>query len=498
MGLHQQQPTANGQAQANTLERVLLGLGLLGLRWVRWVGRPVIYRNGGRRGVAMLMVISYVAVMTALVISSFYNSQVTFAISVNVRDDLKAYYKARSALNLGRLMLAYQYELEKDEFFGPRMRKSNFQMYQIVDLLMDPFKTGAVMVDVPGERPIASYDLADAGATGLGDESGDYSVRIMPEEGRLNINRFATGIDQVVLYNLCMMTAPQHFDDLFNPADKSGKRDERTEVIGSMIDWVDPDGERIRLTNACVVDGVGGDEDGRYRDGARRYESKNAKLTTLDELYLVHGVTDDFMETFRDTLTVYPVDRINVNLATGQLMYALLCNAVQAEGYQNAVWACADPRISTPLMLLSMGLEGYQQFVLNPINLLHLYTVMGELSVIPGVTPPGTVVPFRNQAEFVAVLRALQNDPIVLQRFLAYSMSAYLMFGEQLALMDPALLGTTTITFDDAKIINAISTVSPRIFRIIAVGEYNGTRKTLTAVIDFNQPEGKYLFWREY
>src|SRR5690606_27767894 len=156
------------------------------------------------------------------------------------------------------------------------------------------------------------------------------------------------------------------------------------------------------------------------------YQSKNAKFTTLDELYLVHGVGDDFMETFRDSVTVYPVDRINVNLATARVMYAVLCNAIVAEGFDNRVWACADPSIGIPVFFLALGLEGYQQFVLNPINLLHLYTVMGETSVIPGVTPNGSVVPFRNQREFSAVVGALQNDPTLMARFLAYSPTAFL------------------------------------------------------------------------
>ena len=101
------------------------------------------------RGVALLLVLTYIAVMSATVLSGFMNSQVSFSIASNVRDDLKAYYKAKSALNLGRLMLTYQYELEQDEFFGQRLKRSNFQLYQIMDLLMMPFKTGIISVDVP-------------------------------------------------------------------------------------------------------------------------------------------------------------------------------------------------------------------------------------------------------------------------------------------------------------------------------------------------------------
>lgn len=478
-------------------------LARLGLLLVEGVSRPVVVRGGGRRsgrrGVALLLVLTYVAIMTAVVVSFFYNSQVSFMVSSNIRDELKAYYKARTAMNLARLMVAYQYELEKDEFFGPRMQKSNFQMYQIVDMLMEPFQTGAVGVEVPGENTtLASYDLAESGATGLGNETGDYTVRVQPEEGRININRFHQGVDQVALFDLCMLFAPESYDALFDPNDSSGLRDERKEVVAAIMDWVDQDGERSSISNACAVEGSGGDEDGRYSGGERKYESKNAKFTSLDELFLVHGVGDDFMETFADSLTVYPVDRVNVNLATARVMYAIVCNAAQLSDFEEQVWACADPTVGTNLFILAAALEGYQQFVSNPLNLLHLYTVQGELSVIPGVTPNGTVVPFRNQREFREVMRALQTDPMLVQRFLMYSPTAFQLFGEQLLMMDPTALGLSQYEFDDRKIFGSITTQSPRIFRITAAGEYNGTRKTLTAVVDFNDPAGKFLYWREY
>lgn len=448
------------------------------------------------------MVLAYIMVMTSVVLSGFYTSQVNFSIASNVRDDLKAYYKARSALNLGRLILAYQYELEKDQFFGPRMRKSNFQMYQIVDMLMDPFKTGAMSVRVPGEsQALASYDFAQEGVQGLGDDSGDYSLKVVPEEGRININRFATGLDQVGLFDLCMLVAPEQYDELFNVAnDDSGIKAERLEVVAAIVDWVDANGGRTSLDNACQVEGDSGDEGSPYNRGKRRYGPKNSKFTTLDELFLVHGVGDDFMETFRDSLTVYPVDRVNVNIASARVLYAVLCNAVKTDEFDgNRVWACADPQLGLSVFLLALALEGYQQFVNNPLLLLQLYTVEGQLQVIEGVSPRGTVVPFRNQREFRNVLTAMQRDPLTLMRFLEYSPTGYVMFGpERLLTMDPTATGSSTVEFEDGKIFSAITTQSPKIFRITGLGEYNGTQKVLTAVVDFNHPGGKFLYWREY
>ncbi len=45
---------------------------------------------------------------------------------------------------------------------------------------------------------------------------------------------------------------------------------------------------------------------GNYDRFDPRYEAKNARFDSVDELYRVHGVTDMFMAAFRDRLTVYP------------------------------------------------------------------------------------------------------------------------------------------------------------------------------------------------
>ena len=459
-------------------------------------------RSVKRRGVALLLVLTYVAVMTSTVLSGFLNSQVSFSISANVRDDLKAYYKAKSALNLGRLMLTYQYELEQDEFFGQRLKKSNFQLYQILDLLLTPFKTGIVSVDVPNaNHTIASYNLREAGVDAMGDESGDFNVHVVPEAGRINLNKFAKGATQKDIYELCMLVANSEFDELFNARASFGsKRLSRMEQIAALIDWVDSDSEKTYINNDCVLEEASGDESSLYVDQRKNYKVKNAKFTTLDELFEVAGFGDDLMEAFGETFTVYPVERINVNLASAKLLYTVLCNAVERDnaGSDSKIWACSDPTVGASLLGLAMALEGYQQFVSNPMNLLYLYTVENETSVIPGVVPNGTVVPFRNVSEFYKVVKALISDSELLPKFLLYSPTAYIMFGDKILTMTAGGLGLSSLKFNTTQLYANITTASPRVFRVVATGEYGGTKRTLTTVMDFNVTGGQYLYWREY
>ena len=190
-----------------------------------------------------------------------------------------------------------------------------------------------------------------------------------------------------------------------------------------------------------------------------------------------------------------------MNLASAKVLYSALCNAVDVEksgNAENKIWACADPTIGTQLFALAMALEGYQQFVSNPMNLLYLYTVENQTSVIPGVMPNGTVVAFRTVSEFYKVLKALIEDSEQLPKFLLYSPTAYLMFGDRVLTMTSAGLGLSNLTFNTTQLYANITTSSPKVFRVVAIGEYGGTKRTLTTVMDFNTTGGKYLYWREY
>lgn len=474
-----------------------------------WSGldRPVADKGvRSHRGMALLLVLTYFAVMSATVVSGFMNSQVSFMISSNVRDDLKAYYKAKSALNLGRLMLTYQYELEANEFFGQRIKRSNFQIYSILDILMNPFKTGIIAVEAPGgEHTIASYDLHGAGIDAMGDETGDFNVKVVPEAGRLNLNAFSGGVSKEKLYEFCMMMASPEYNDLFDVQSGDEVKVSRMELLGAIIDWVDADSEKAFVNDECILEDPSGDEASLYQDQRKRYKVKNAKFTTLDELYEVAGFNDDLMEVFGETFTVYPVEKINVNLASAKVMYSALCNAVSTESTsssskaaENRIWACADQTIGTQLFGLAMALEGYQQYMSNPMNLIYLYTVQNETSVIPGVTANGSIIPFRNVAEYYRIIQAMQTDSELIPKFLLYSPTAYLMLGENITKVTSSSLGLSNLTFDTSKLYASITTASPRIFRMTAVGEYAGTQRKLSVVIDFNTTGGKFLYWREY
>jgi general secretion pathway protein K len=103
----------------------------------------------------------------------------------------------------------------------------------------------------------------------------------------------------------------------------------RQDLLVYLRDWIDdneqtsslaasfPAGTCVMLTpgNRSPFEDGFGDENQPYQKGENRYKAKNARMDSLDELYLVAGVDDAFMAAFGDALTVYlPVEaKRNVN-----------------------------------------------------------------------------------------------------------------------------------------------------------------------------------------
>src|SRR4051812_13237480 len=66
-----------------------------------------------QRGIALLMVLSALAVMTIAVVEFVYNMRINYQLAVRNKERLQAYYLARSAVNLSKLVLKYNKEAEK-------------------------------------------------------------------------------------------------------------------------------------------------------------------------------------------------------------------------------------------------------------------------------------------------------------------------------------------------------------------------------------------------
>src|SRR5512136_2262685 len=66
-----------------------------------------------QRGAALLLVLTTVAILTAVAVDLAYQNRVSLQIAANSRDELRALYLAKSAVSLSRLVLHFQQQLDQ-------------------------------------------------------------------------------------------------------------------------------------------------------------------------------------------------------------------------------------------------------------------------------------------------------------------------------------------------------------------------------------------------
>jgi general secretion pathway protein K len=152
-----------------------------------------------------------------------------------------------------------------------------------------------------------------------------FDARIEDESTKVNaqLETGGTGGNAGILaaqvLALYQLSCDSRWDPLFDREDATGNKTNRGELLEHLRDWVDEDnqGAHVRAdwgTASCSMvpqlpafETAFGDENAVYDRGSGddRYKAKNARMDSLDELYLVAGVSDAFMAAFGDRLTVY-------------------------------------------------------------------------------------------------------------------------------------------------------------------------------------------------
>ncbi|MEZ4461872.1 MAG: type II secretion system protein GspK [bacterium] len=496
-----------------------------------------------KRGIALLMVIVTIALIASTVVEYSYQNRVNLALASNERDQLKSYFLARSAVNLSKLLLSFQFALQSEsreteddmgQLIGRAMRRSNFQMYQYVDLLLGPFNSGKI------ESPIGGINLSDTGVEGFGDFTGEMAARVVPEDGRINVNNFAKlQVDEGDLAQFCAMVLDPRYDELFEKKDALGNLMDRAKTLQNIMDFVDPDESGIAIGNDCTIQGNSGDELSDYDRTDQKIRPRNAKLIDVSELYQVQGVSDPFMNEFKDQLTVYPIGKPNLNVAQAPVFYSVLCQNLAIEGQSAAgagILACAtNPTIGGQVLLLALALDGIRAFFENPLSVLLAYVGTTESKLLPSAKK-GQPVGFLSVSQFPSYIEDLKQNPQLIAQFLAYSpMYQQIVLSNPAFALDPVnpQIPAWTVDFNRSGLMKSVTTTTPRIYRIFATGKYGSTESTIETVVDFDRtvrrlpsekaleenesdpeaikelkaarqeqfkemPKGRHLFWREY
>ncbi len=220
---------------------------------------------GDQRGFALIISLLIMFLLVVIVLETDFYTRTDLRAAGNFRDDLKAFYLARSAVSAGEAIL-------KDD-----VKTSN--RYDGLDELW--------------AFPIPEYALGDGTLSGL----------IVDEEGKINLNKLVEGkegkVNQARRNQVRLLFELLEIDpDLVDP----------------VIDWIDPNSETVSSSGA---------EEGYYLGLDPAYPARNGPLETLPELHMLKGMTDEIYRKIEPYVTIYGIGQININTAESLVLQSL-------------------------------------------------------------------------------------------------------------------------------------------------------------------------------
>ncbi|MFN0062452.1 MAG: general secretion pathway protein GspK [Myxococcaceae bacterium] len=397
------------------------------------------FSRSGSRGIAMLMVVVAIAILTTLGVEVAYQSRIDLQLAANQRSELQAEYQARGGVALARLILKFQRQLDQmpapaglagllqqlggggAPAGGGAAPSFNLQLWRMAKI----------------DCHLAEALFPEEGTSEQSHRSGCFQVRLSDEEERLNLQKMDGPANEsgATALRLLALLSDQRFDFLWNEAGYKADVTPNDAAL-AVRDWLDEDDTQARLNTSgageAFVSGFSA-ETAPYDRVEPRYRPKNARFDSLDELHLVHGFGERVMAAFRDRITVFPDvnARLNVNTQDPMLLYL-------------AILSVGDPlrpdnRLANPLFV-----DALIKQILD----------VRQLSFL-GVSV----------ADFVGLVEA---SGITVDRTLKASPA------------NNRLLGDKSSTY-----------------RVLAKGEAGDVQKSLTAVFRLNDGLGQWVYFRE-
>jgi len=425
-------------------------------------------------GVAMLVTISALSLLIALISQFSYGTTVDGAQAANARDELRAHYLARSAMELSRMLIKIQLK-----FVEPIMQTAqsmladaaggqdlgiSLRVTDYAPMLLGFF--GGNKTDVALLGTMVGIDTSQA--KGLAAVPGTMEAEITNEDGKIDIN-CGGGMTpnrgrQVTIFRLLSaLTMSPRYDLLFSTPDEKGMFVDRVDLARALIDWADADEQMFSIDANSA-----GPEDYRYDQRADPYLAHNNYYDTIGETALVRGMNADFSEAFKPYLTTYSsnVDcKVNLTSVKGDCT-PLIVGLVRAALIPDPTKPPTDPSI------------------LDDNRIYPLASVLCERGAAVGFDTLKTVIGvLTNPAGSLS-----KDDP----RF-------------------QMMQNLTGITITEQQLSQVAYVGPPRVYRVVATGESGKVKKRITAILDSKrsldnpvtidpaseQAAGVLQYWRE-
>lgn len=297
------------------------------------------------RGVALLLVLGAISMFTIAVVEFSTDADIQYELAMNERDRLRAEYLAYSGSNLMQLELQLEKSAKGLLANAPAAMSQGLggplcQKFPMSSSLLRGIFLGDSAAGGEGDKgdessaptkPAPSGPMINAfqrqAAQEFLDFAGDFDGQCADLQSRINLNQFfdldpmqqaiasVNAYDQTKLTIMALLQQP-NFAALFG----DGSVEKIKNSVRNIADWVDKNDQINDLGGV-----VGGPETGLYgSEPGPVHQVKNGKMLSMDEVFLVKGVSDDWLGPVRELLTVYGDSKVNICLANEGVVMALI------------------------------------------------------------------------------------------------------------------------------------------------------------------------------
>lgn len=279
----------------------------------------------------MVMAVTAVAMIAYLAMEVMYDSTVEYSVNSQSLNRLKAYYAAKSGLELSMLRIKiYQTVMAK---YGTQL--GPYQQY------VDEIWKFPLAWPLPLDESMNSVDRESADK--ISKESlidGAFAATISDEGSRIDLNDLVSPSKKLaeITQQRLVEALKRQIEENEEWRDKySNVRPE--EVINNIADWMSSKNESLN----------GGDKRSAYAElnRDREFYPPNAGFRTLQEMRMVKDMNDDFFDFLSPLVTIYGMKGVNPNFASKEVLKSLDAG-ITDEIVNEIVQRRDDPQLGGP------------------------------------------------------------------------------------------------------------------------------------------------------
>lgn len=255
-----------------------------------------------KKGVALLLAMTSLILMVFVASEVSTDSSIEYVVNSQEINRIKAYYSARSSLDLALLRIKV-YQQASNMNLPPSFKQQLNQIWQF------PF---AWPLPITADTSLATKDDVE-GAVKASIFDGQYTHTIIDEGSRIDVNDLASPSKTLRAITkkqiMTIFESKIQNDEKFRAVYQNFNFGE---LVNRIADWMSD-------VNSSEN---GGDKKSAFQSLGENYPP-NRGFRTLDEMRLVPGMTEEFFNLMAPSITIYGSKAINPNTSSQQVLKSL-------------------------------------------------------------------------------------------------------------------------------------------------------------------------------